>query len=188
MKKIRMMILGYGQRGRIYGDYALRFPDEFEVVSVADTDAERRAAAKSLFGCPVYAECEEMLKAGIKADLVAVATQDVDHERHAVACMAAGYDLLLEKPISNTIAGCRAICAAAEQYGARAIVCHVLRYTPFYRKIKEILDSGRLGKGLRGRPGPTGARVSLFQSEVWGKLQLYGGNIAGKSDKIVAFS
>lgn len=146
MKKIKMMILGYGQRGRIYGDYALRFPDEFEVVGVTDTNPERRATAKNLFGCPVYSGYEDMIKAGTDADLIAVATQDVDHERHAVACMAAGYDLLLEKPISNTIAGCRAICAAAEQYGAKVIVCHVLRYTPFYRKIKEIIDSGKLGE------------------------------------------
>lgn len=146
MKKIKMMILGYGQRGRIYGDYALRFPEEFEIVGVADTDAERRAAAGSLFGCRVYASCAEMLDAGEKADLVAIATQDCDHEAHAVACMARGYDLLLEKPISNTVRGCRAICAAAEKYAAKVIVCHVLRYTPFYRTVKEILDSGRLGE------------------------------------------
>lgn len=146
MRKIRMLILGYGQRGRIYGDYALRFPEEFEVVGVADTDAERRAAAGGLFGCRVYASCAEMLDAGEKADLVAVATQDGDHEAHAVACMARGYHLLLEKPISNTVRGCRAICAAAEKYSAKVIVCHVLRYTPFYRAVKEIIDSGRLGE------------------------------------------
>ncbi len=86
-----------------------------------------------------------MLDAHIEADFIAVATQDEQHEEHAIACMEQGYDLLLEKPISNTLEGCQHIYETACKCERKVIVCHVLRYSPFYKRVKEILDSGELG-------------------------------------------
>ncbi len=145
MNRLKMIILGYGQRGKIYGDYALAYPQEYEVAAVVDCDKEKREIASEKFGCPVFASYETMLEAKIQADFVAVATQDEQHEEHAVACMEKGYDLLLEKPISNSLAGCRKIYQAACEYDRKVIVCHVLRYSPFYKRVKEILDRGELG-------------------------------------------
>ena len=96
MKRLKMIILGYGQRGRIYGNYALAYPEEYEVVAVVDCDEGKRRMAKQNIGCPVFEDYREMLEAGIEADFVAVATQDEQHEEHAIACMAKGYDLVLE--------------------------------------------------------------------------------------------
>ena len=105
MKTLRMIILGYGQRGRIYGDYAAAYPEEYEVVAVVDCDEKKREMAAEKFGCPVFADYQSMLEADIPADFIAVATQDEQHEEHAIACMEKGYDLLLEKPISNSLSG-----------------------------------------------------------------------------------
>ena len=74
MKKLKMIILGYGQRGGIYGNYAIAYPEQYEVVAVVDSDAERMAIAKELFGCPVFADYKTMLDAKIKADFVAINT------------------------------------------------------------------------------------------------------------------
>ena len=102
-------VLGYGQRGMIYGEYARFRPEEFRVAAVIDTDAEKRRLASRRYGCPVFEDYREFLSAGIFADAVIVATQDEEHTEHAVACMEAGYDLLLEKPIANTEEECEII-------------------------------------------------------------------------------
>ena len=145
MRTQTIVILGYGQRGKTYADYALNHPDEVRVTAIVDTDASRRALASSRHDCPVYSNYRDFLNAGIVADVVAVATQDADHRKHAIACMEKGYDLLLEKPIAKTIADCEAIYEASVKYGRKVIVCHVLRYSPFYRKVKNIIDAGILG-------------------------------------------
>lgn len=145
MRTQTIVILGYGQRGKIYADYALNHPDEFKVGAIVDTDSSRRELAASKHSCPIFSCYKDFLQANIPADIVAVATQDNDHKEHAVACMEKGYDLLLEKPIANSIEDCEAIYQASVKYNRKVIICHVLRYTPFYRKIKEIIDSGLLG-------------------------------------------
>ncbi len=141
----KIVVLGYGQRGRIYAGYSLLFSEEFEVVAIVDNDEKKLADAKREFSCPVFSEYQQFLKAKISADIVVVSTQDSDHREHAIACMEAGYDLLLEKPIAPTLEDCAAIYDAATRLGRKVVVCHVLRYTPFYKKVKEIVDSGVLG-------------------------------------------
>ena len=97
MKRLKMIVFGYGARGGIYANYALTFPEEYEVVAVVESDKVRREEAAEKIGCPVFADYRDMFAANIGADFVAVATQDNQHEEHAVACMKQGYDLLLEK-------------------------------------------------------------------------------------------
>lgn len=140
-----LAILGYGQRGQIYADYARKHPEEFRLVAVTDNDPAKRELASRQNDCRIFADYREFLAEGIPADLVAVATQDADHAEHAVACMERGYDLLLEKPIATSLADCERIYAAAQQNARKVIVCHVLRYTPFYRAVKEQIVSGALG-------------------------------------------
>ena len=113
MQRKKIVIFGYGQRGKIYADYALRFPEEFTVVAIIETNPERRAIGAERHGCSTFSDYKDFLKANIDADIVAVATQDSDHREHAIACMEAGYDLLLEKPIANTLEDCMAIYEAS---------------------------------------------------------------------------
>ena len=145
-KRVNLGILGFGKRGRIYAAYAKKHPDEFAVVAAADTAPERRAAAAREFGCPVFEDYGQLLASRPKADIIVVSTQDSDHPEHAIACMKNGYDILLEKPIASTEQGCLEIAAAAKKYNRKVVVCHVLRYTPFYETIKDLIDSGELGE------------------------------------------
>ena len=57
-----------------------------------------------------------------------------------------GYELLLEKPASVTPEECLKIADYANEKGVRVVVCHVLRYTPFFRLLKDIIDSGKIGR------------------------------------------
>jgi predicted dehydrogenase len=79
------------------------------------------------------------------ADAVIVSTQDRDHTEPAIAFMNKGYDVLLEKPMSINEQECRDIVAAAKKNDVLLAVCHVLRYSPYFRKLKEIIESGVLG-------------------------------------------
>ncbi len=143
----KIVVFGLGARGLIYANYAVKKPDEYALVAIIENNPERVERARCDYpGVPVFTDYKDFLKEKIEADIVAVATQDNDHKEHAIAMMAAGYDLLLEKPIANNLSDCMDIYEASKKYDRRVVVCHVLRYTPFYSTVKRIIDSGRLGE------------------------------------------
>ena len=147
MKTKRLVVFGFGQRGSNYASFAQRYPEKFNLVAIIENDQKRRDKAKSLYpNAKIYTDYCDFVKAGLKADLVAVATQDSAHKEHSIAMMAAGYDLLLEKPIATTEKDCRIIYSASKKYNRKVFVCHVLRYTPFYSTVKNIIDDGKLGE------------------------------------------
>ncbi|MDD7009311.1 MAG: Gfo/Idh/MocA family oxidoreductase [Spirochaetales bacterium] len=149
-KKIRIAIAGLGSRGRTaYGAILLDMKDRAEVVAVADFDENRtRLAAAEHNVAPdmVFSSVEEMLSKDKLADAVLICTQDQDHVRHALMALEKGYDILLEKPVSPDLNELRAIVRKSEETGRRVLVCHVLRYTPFFQTIKKAIDSGRIGR------------------------------------------
>lgn len=142
----RLAIVGFGGRGHIYGEFARRYPEKFQLAAVAETDADRRKDAEDNFGAKVYADYREMLSSGEKFDLVAIATQDRQHKEHALYALERGYDLLLEKPVAVTEGDCLDIYRSAERNGRKVYVCHVLRYTPFYSAIRRLIDEGVPGE------------------------------------------
>ena len=143
----KIVIFGFGQRGMIYASFAKQYPEKFEIVAIIDVDERKMELAKKEYpNVALFKDYNDFLVKKIPADIVAVATQDEGHKEHAIAMMKAGYDLLLEKPISNSLKDCLAIYKASKKYGRKVIVCHVLRYTPFYSTVKRILDSGKIGE------------------------------------------
>ncbi len=145
MKK-KIVILGLGARGKIYARFAAAYPDKFDVAAIIENAERNIAYAKEHYPkVPLYVDYRDFLNDNIPADIVAVCTQDDQHKEHSLAFMKAGYDLLLEKPIANTEEDCLEIYKASKTYGRKVIVCHVLRYTPFYSAVKKVVESGRLG-------------------------------------------
>ena len=143
----RLVVFGLGARGNIYATFAKTYPEKFDLVAIIENNPERLDYAKTEYpGARLFADYHAFLLEKIEADIVAVATQDEDHKEHAIAMMAAGYDLLLEKPIANHKEDCLEIYEASKRYDRKVIVCHVLRYTPFYSTVKRIIDSGKLGE------------------------------------------
>ena len=147
MKTQKLVVFGYGARGRIYARFATTYPEKFNLVAVIENNPDRIKQAKDECGdVVVYADYRDFLADKIEADIVAVATQDNDHKEHAIVMMKNGYDLLLEKPIANNEEDCLAIYRASKEFNRKVIVCHVLRYTPFYSAVKRYIDSGKLGE------------------------------------------
>ncbi len=149
MAVMRMAAIGCGSRARTYVRIAAGMPERFRVVAGADPVPQRVAAVRSLSGEPGFrgfSSAEELLAERPPAEVLLIATGDVLHFRHCVAAMERGYDILLEKPIALSAEEVAALRRRAREQGRRVLVCHVLRYTPFYRKVKEMLDSGELGE------------------------------------------
>ncbi len=141
-------LIGAGQRGRIYAGY---LADKLgaAIAAVADTNEERLKLAAERFGTPqdmLFPDFEAFAQKAPALDGVIIATMDRDHYHQAIKCLELGYDLLLEKPISPDIEECMGIRDKAKETGRRVLVCHVLRYTNFFAKIKEIIDSGEIGR------------------------------------------
>ena len=148
-KKITLAIAGLGGRGRgAYSNYALAHSEEMEVVAAADICEDALNLVKQDWNLPeerCFHSAGDMLSGERLADIAVIATQDRDHVPHALAALKAGYHLLLEKPVAVDMDGCIQILNAARKYKRHVVVCHVLRYTPFYNKIKTLIDTGTIG-------------------------------------------
>ena len=148
-RRMKVAIAGLGGRGRdVYAKSALLHADKMEIVAVADIDPKKIALAAEEYHVPkeaCFLSAEEMLKEEKLADAMIIATQDRQHVDQAIMALEKGYHLLLEKPISPDLNECRKLAEAARHSGCKIVVCHVLRYTPIYQKVKELLDSGVIG-------------------------------------------
>lgn len=140
-------IIGLGNRGSVYADNLIKQKD-VKIVSVCDTDIKSLKKAQEVYG--VAAENtflnENEFFAAKRADVLLIATLDGLHCRQAVRGMQLGYDVLLEKPVAPNLAEVNEIYSAAQKYGREVVICHNLRYTPFYQKIKLLIAGGRIGK------------------------------------------
>lgn len=148
MKKTAILI-GAGLRGKTYTDFAVRNPDYLDIVAVAEPLEDRRNYIKETHGIGdenCYNDWREILDRPKFADAAIICTMDRDHFEPAMKAIELGYDILLEKPISPVPEECAEIARAAEKKGVRIVVCHVLRFTPFFVGLKNVIDSGRLGK------------------------------------------
>ncbi|MFS0726529.1 Gfo/Idh/MocA family protein [Paenibacillus sp. 1P07SE] len=143
---MNLALIGAGQRGTIYADYA---HPQAAIVAVIEPDTKRRQAAAAAYAIPAemqFAAVEDFYRLGKMCDAVIISSMDRDHYSQAMAALDLGYDILLEKPISPSPQETLDIQRRAYETGCRVIVCHVLRYTNFFAEIKRIIESGELGR------------------------------------------
>lgn len=148
VKKIKVILIGAGNRGMIYTDIMSEMSDKFEVVAVAEPIASRREYIKekhSLAEDMCFDDWHPLLQKGKIADIAIIATMDRDHYAPSMKAIELGYDLLLEKPISDNPEECKNIANAADEAGVRVVICTVLRYTPFFMRLKKIITDGEIG-------------------------------------------
>lgn len=147
---VTLALLGAGNRGAdAYGEYVLGHPGEFRFTAVAEPRRDRRDSFAARHGIPpemTFASWEDLLSRPRLAEGLIVATQDRMHYDPVMAALAQGYGVLLEKPMAPTAAECVAMAGAAARAGRLLMICHVLRYTPFFAAIKKLLDEGRIGR------------------------------------------
>jgi predicted dehydrogenase len=146
---VRVVLVGAGIRGEIYGHWIGEHPDRAQVVAVAEPHPDRRQIAASRHHLPdsaLFEDWRELAGRPRIADAVVIATQDALHFEPAVAFAEAGYAVLLEKPIAPTEEECHRVVDAVTRSKVPFGVCHVLRYTPYTRMLRALLTEGRIGE------------------------------------------
>ena len=150
-KKIRLAAIGVGNRTKKYLQYVSAHPESVSLAALVESDPERLEEAGLAYGLAedrCFSSAEDFFRVKRDIDAVIIGTPDDLHYAQSMAAIAKGYHILLEKPIARTLAECEDIAKAAQAAGVKVGVCYVLRYHPYYLKIKEILDSGELGPVL----------------------------------------
>ncbi|WP_372846231.1 Gfo/Idh/MocA family protein [Pontiella sp.] len=149
-QKVSICIVGAGSRGRSYSNYSTDFPDEVHVVGVAEPRDFYRNDLVEKYAIPpenVFNSWQELAAHdGRVADAVIIATPDQKHTAAALALIDKGYHVLLEKPMAPTREECERIVAAARAKKILFGVCHVMRYTQYTQKLKQLLDDGLIGE------------------------------------------
>lgn len=147
---VTAVMFGAGGRGTFaYGPYALAHPAELKFVAVAEPNPARRARFAEAHNIPLerqFGSWEDVLVRERMADAIFNMTQDQMHYVSTLAALTAGYDILLEKPMTSTLAETVHLVQVAEQRHRLLQICHVLRYTPFFSTLHDILASGQLGE------------------------------------------
>ena len=138
---VRAIILGYGIRGRAYAAYAKTHPEDFTIAGLADPVAE----FPSELDCPKWKSWEEALDSGTPADAVIIALPDSLHMDVCIKALEKGFHVLLEKPIGCTWAECQAVREAQIRTRRLVLTGYVLRFAPFYKKLREVIASGVIG-------------------------------------------
>ena len=149
MKTYSVIIIGAGNRGSNYSRKLDVLRDRYKVVAVAEPVEGRRNYVKELYDLPddmCFASWQDILSRPKLADIAIVATMDNEHYEPAMKAIELGYNLLLEKPVAPTPQQCADIANAAKAKGVEVLVCHVLRYTPFYKRVKELVLDGTIGE------------------------------------------
>jgi len=146
---LNAMLIGAGNRGaEAYGRFALSHPWLFRFTAVSDPNEIRRERFALAHGIPEsrsLGEWEGLLRMSGPGDLVFICTPDRFHYPQALAFLDRGCSIVLEKPVAVDAEECRGIERSVAEKKRRVVVCHVLRYTPFFSALKEITDDGRVG-------------------------------------------
>lgn len=146
--KLSLALCGCGSRSRTYSKIAMNLKDQFEIVAGADPIASRVDAIHTISNNPdfqSFSSAQDLLNQPKMADIMFIGTQDKYHFEPAKKALKLGYHVLLEKPAAQSIEQIKELVDLAKKHDRKIVLCFVLRYTNFYSKVKEIVDSGRLG-------------------------------------------
>ena len=147
---IEAVLVGAGNRGyEAYGPYALEHPEQIRFTCVAELHEGRRKRFAEAHGIPPerqFASWQDLYARGRLAEALVNCTLDRMHLESTLPALELGYEVLLEKPMANTLQGNVRLVQAAEERGRLLMICHVLRYTAFFSTLHQILASGRLGR------------------------------------------
>lgn len=148
MKKIS--VIGLGNRGSEYMGFIKAFHSKkTELYAICDISRQALEDIGPKFDIPEdrrYISTEDFFAEGVISDALIIATQDASHYEIAEKALETGYKyILLEKPVSGVKGEYTRLRDLAAEKGATLLVCHVLRYSNYYKKIKEIIKSGVIG-------------------------------------------
>ena len=143
---MNVAIIGYGRSGRDIHTHLLQMlPDQYNIVAYAEIDTQRREMIKNEMGVDVYEDYTGFFS---RDDIDVVINASFSHHHAAInqALLQAGFNVLTEKPAAKDEPEFDSVLAAAEKSGKSFYVFQQYRFSPAFRKIREIISSGILGR------------------------------------------
>ncbi len=166
MHRIRYAIAAYGKVARLHAR-ALKTVDNAELVAVWGRDPAKRAAFAAEFGIRPFADLTTMVQEA-SVDAVIVASPHPQHREHTLEALRAGAHVLIEKPMALTSADCDAMIDAAKYGNRKLSVISQRRWYPSAQRIRQALDSGKLGAPALGQAIMLGWRdENYYRSDPW---------------------
>lgn len=147
-KPLTAIIVGAGHRSIIYADYSLKHPDELKIVGIAEPDTQRVEEAVKKYNIPAencFKNADELAAHDKIADVIINGTMDQDHVKTSIPLLKKGYDMLLEKPFAVNKEEMKELVDVVNKHNNKVMICHVLRYSEFYRAIKKTISDGEIG-------------------------------------------
>ena len=146
MAKIRVGIVGFGRSGRdIHAAALLKQPSKYQIVAVTDPLKQRRDRAARELGCDAYRDDHRLFQHD-DIDLIINASPSHLHVPISLEILRAGFNCVCEKPLAQRVKDVDKITAAARKAGKMFTVFQQSRYAPYFLKVREVIDSGVLGR------------------------------------------
>ena len=169
--RIRVGIAGLGRSGwDIHAELLSEVAEKYQIVAVTDPDAARCQEAVERFGCRAHAGYEELL-GDDAVELVVVAVPTHLHAGYTIQALEAGKDVVCEKPVATSLADADRMIATADKTGQLLTIFQNRRYSPDFCQVREVLDSGVLGRIVLIHIAATG----FGRRWDWQTLKRYGG-------------
>lgn len=147
-KPLTCIIIGAGNRGWGYSNYSANFPEQMKVIGIAEPSKIRQGIFRKQHNLKeqnIFDTWEDVFNKPKFADFVIISTWDRLHYAPAMKALEMGYHVLLEKAIAQTWDQCKDILLQAKKYNRIVGICHVLRYSPYFIKMKDLINSGKIG-------------------------------------------
>lgn len=148
MRKITVVLVGAGDRANSYSRLSKIKPEKMQIVGIVEPDPIRNKLMRESYSVPkenCFLDLDTFLKRDKFADAVINGTMDELHVKTSIPILRKGYDMLLEKPFCTNEREMRELEEVARETGRKVMICHVLRYTPFYSSIKRHVLDGEIG-------------------------------------------
>lgn len=170
---ITTMVVGLGRIGWEYHIAAAAKHHGFKVTAGVDVVPERRRECEATYGCAAFDSIDAALAARV-AELAVIATRSIDHCEHVVKALEAGCHVFVDKPAAMNLAEMDRMIDAARRNKRVLTVNQSLRAHKDLRFIREVIDSGSLGKVFWVKRGFAG---NFYRRNDWQMEKRYGGGV-----------
>ncbi|MDR3250717.1 MAG: Gfo/Idh/MocA family oxidoreductase [Tannerella sp.] len=144
MKKIRFAVAGCGHIGKRHAEMISREPNA-ELAALCDVRLPKELGIEA-YNVPFFSNIEDLLKSEIEIDVINICTPNGFHAEMAIKVIESGYNVVIEKPMALTVADAEKVVFAGLKYSKQVFCVMQNRYSPPSVWIKEMVESGRLGK------------------------------------------
>ncbi len=141
---VKFSIVGFGHIGKVHYQ-AIKDTVDAKLVAIIDV-FEPILEEEDNTDFVYYSSLENFLENDTETDVVVIATPNGMHHAHAISCLQAGKNVLIEKPLALNMADAQAILAAAEKANKRVFSSMQLRFSPVVQYVKNALDQKALGE------------------------------------------